>query len=234
MRKLRGLLMAAVWTAVAASASAQRITTPYEFIDEGQGLGPFAAWVETNKGLLGLGPEPAPAFGLIYNIRLSGPLQADLSASVLSTSRTVYDTIPADTTLLIENPAAGLVSLGEADQMLMLLMGGLRFDITGPRTFHNLQPYALFGGGVRLRLSSDDDVDADLDPGLRFRAGTSFAGQLGAGIEWFLSRKLTARIEARDVFWKLGIPEGMQRSRVVPDDEWVQNLHASFGLSLRF
>jgi len=227
----RLLLVAALSSAV--PVGGQQISSPYEFVERSQVIGPKVAYMVTSRGLLDLGPHSAPGFGVAYSLRLGGPFNLDAGFLVVPTRRTVMDTVPGDSAVLVDDPLAGVHPLGEHDLGVGLLTAGLRFDVTGPRTFHRVQPYVLFGGGLKFRLWEQGIEDVHLIAANRFEFGRGFLGQIGGGLEWFLTDALTLRLDARDTFWKLNVPLAFQRYDV-PEDEWVQNLEASLGIGLRF
>lgn len=213
---------------LAAPAAAQVIDSPYRFIDRTQSGGPFGGYVAAGRGAIGLGPESGPVFGGRYAIRLSGPLTIEGEAGYFRSTRTVMDTIPADTTLR---------SIGQADLNLVLARAALRFNITGARTWHGLQPFLAFGGGLAVDAGGDAAVEEDLPQDVRFDYGTSFAGDVGAGIEWFLSPGVTIRLDGRNLLWRLRTPDAFLlggRGQNLPDREWAQNFFMSAGLSVHF
>lgn len=209
-------------------ARAQSIDSPYRFVETSQSLGLFGGYAFTGEGNLELGPQSAPIFGARFNIRVSGPFSAEGAVSWLQTKRTVWDTIPADTSLRV---------LGEADMSVLSVTAAMRFDLTGPRTWHRLQPYVALGGGVAFDLAGDADVEATMPEDVRFDFGTRFLGVVGGGVEAHVSRRITASFDARTQLWKLNTPEpflfgepGLYR----PPDEWTQNLILSGSVQFRF
>ena len=216
----------------------QQITSPYDFVETAQGIRAFGGYIFTDRGVIDTGPGSGAAFGLGYNIRVSGPFEFDAQATYFPTTRRVYDiTASTDSATLAEDPMAGLVELGTADLSLLLLDATLRFDITGPRTWYNLQPYAMIGAGGVFRLASDNTAEETLptDVELRVRFKNGFTGHVGAGVEWHVARRFTVRADARDTLWKLHVPSGFfQRGRLIDDEEWVQAANLSLGLVWRF
>lgn len=213
----------------ATAGSAQNIDSPYRFIDRNQQVNVFAGQVLTDPGALDLGPESGTAFGVRYGLRLAGPFSVEAAVMVFPTSRAVQDTaiVGPDTTVV---PAAGNP---EADLTLGIATADLRFDITGPRTWHGLMPFALLGVGMSTVISEDDEQDLDLDPDLRYRYGTRLVGELGLGVEWFPAERLTVRLDARNLLWQIDAPSGLQ-TLDAPLEEWVQNFLLSAGVSFRF
>ncbi|MEJ2184318.1 MAG: hypothetical protein P8Z36_00095 [Gemmatimonadota bacterium] len=230
---LSGTLVLLAIAVGAGPAQAQHITSPYRYIDQSQALTVQATYIATNRGMLNLGPESGMAYGLSYTIRLGGPFNVDLAASFFPTRRAVMDTIPADSITLTNDPLASVTKIGEDKLGIALLTAALRFDITGPRTFHGLMPFVIFGGGVARQVYETGIADVHLISARRYHFGGLFAGQIGGGTDWFLTHRLTARLDVRDTFWRINIPAAFQRDPI-PSREWVQNLHASLGLSWRF
>lgn len=223
------ILLAASTLAGAGRVEAQNIRSPYRFLDNKQSASAFAGYMMTSKGALNLGAESAPIFGGRYTLILSGPFAIEADGGFFSSTRLVHDTIPGDTARRV---------IGEADMSLILAMGSLRFNLTGPRTFHRLLPYVLFGAGAVIDLSNTAPVEADLPSDVRFKTGTRFAGQLGGGLEWLPSESFGFRIDARNILWKMNTPEAFllagDQARLLPADEWGQNFSLTAGLVLRF
>lgn len=227
----------AVLASIAGPARGQQIGSPYDFIETAQGVRAFASYILTDRGSIDIGPGSGLAAGVGYNIRISGPFEFDTQATFFPTSRRVFDITPQDSATLREDPKAGLEELGTADLSLLMLDATLRFDLTGPRTWYRLQPYALIGAGGVFRLSSDDTAEENLptDVELRVRFQNGFTGHVGAGFELYVTERMTVRADARDVLWKLHVPSGFfQPGRVIDDEQWVQNGQFSLGLVFRF
>lgn len=239
----RSLLAAALslvlGVAGAAPGQAQGISSPYDFIEGSQGFYGFGSAVFTDRGTLGTGPGSGYAAGGGYQLRISGPFMLDVRAAYLPTDRDVYtDTaVPADSLALRADPTFGLQQIGTADLSLMLLDASLRFNVTGPRTWHRVQPYFAIGVGGALVAAADNSVEAQLpeDRELRVRFQNGFTGHVATGLELFLTEGLTIRADVRDILWKVQVPlDFIAVGRVIDDEQWVQSAHLSLGLSLRF
>lgn len=224
---------------IAPSLTAQTITSPYEFVERSQALYGYATYVAADRGVIGTGPAGGPALGLGYSLRVSGPFTVDARMAHLWASRTVYrpeDPQP-DPDLIRDDPMQGLELVGEADLSLLLTDVSLRFDVTGPRTWNNLQPFALIGAGLVVRAGADHSIEEDRDIGEAFRVRfrNAATGHFGAGAEWYLTQRFTVRAEARNVLWRIHVPSGfVTTARVIDDREWVQTGHFSLGAGFRF
>ncbi len=237
MIKRTAFVVFAAVAGTALPAAAQTITSPYDFVDHSMEVWTFGTAVFTDRSSLEIGPGSGYGGGVGFAARISGPFNVDARAAFLPTSRRVYQTVPVDTTVVKENPRAGLEQIGTADLSLLLLDASLRFDITGPRTWYRLQPYVLIGVGAVLRAASENEAEADLptDVDLRVRFRNGFTGHVGAGVEWHMTDRFTLRADARDILWKVHVPEGFFLDRrIVDDEEWVQTAHLSLGLGFRF
>lgn len=204
------------------------LDSPYRFLETNQGAGVFAGYLATSEGSIGFGPSSAPMFGGRYGIRVSGPFMVEAELAYIPSTRMVLDTVPADTTIR---------TLGETDMPIALARAALRFNVTGARTWHRLQPFVMFGAGVGVDLAGESSLDEDLPEDVRFDFGTSFAADFGAGIEWFVSRRTTLRIDARNLLWRLETPTAFlldDRGDTFPDTEWTQNFFVSAGISIQF
>lgn len=219
---------------MAAPVQGQQITSPYRFIETSQGIRAFAGYIFTDRGVIDTGPGSSTAFGAGYNIRITGPFEFDAQATWFPTSRRVYRTTAVSDSA---DPMAGLEQIGTADLTLLLLDATLRFDLTGPRTWYRLQPYAMIGVGGAFRVAHDNAIEEELPTTseLRVRFRNGFTGHVGAGVEWHLAERFSLRADARDVLVKLHVPPGFREGdRLIDDEEWVQSANLSLGLVWRF
>lgn len=214
-----------------APAAGQSIDSPYRFVEHSQTAGLLGGHISTAKGPLGLGPESAIAFGGRYGITVTGPFVFEVELMFAPTTRAVLDTA------FTSGPDSAHVVAGEADMSLLLGMANLRFNVTGARTWYDLQPFVIFGGGIITDLAGDAAADEDVVADARFEFGTSFAGQVGLGAEYHLSPRWTLRADARSALWKLKNPTAFRlqdEERVLPADQWESNTVLTAGFSMRF
>ncbi len=211
--------------------SAQALTSPYRWVPQKQYAGVFAQYLAPSEGRLGAGPNSGAGFGVRYGIDISGPLVLDIEASYSPLKRPVVDTaiVAADSSYAVR---------GEADFNVLVAAANVRFNLTGARTWHRIQPFAVFGGGLAIDLSGENRDDTKVARDVRFGFGTSFAGNVGAGFEVFVTPTMAARFDGGMLLWKLKAPNAFivnpQGESVVPASEWERNFKLSAGLSLHF
>lgn len=158
------VVIAATLLTLARPGAAQQITSPYRYVDESQSVSLFGGYMWPSQGDLGLGPNPGPLGGGRYSIRVSGPFTVQGTVGYLPTDRTVRDTTRV---------GGQHLRVGQADIGILLLDASLRFNVTGPRTFHNLMPYLLFGGGTAIEVTGDNEADEDVAADAIFDFGTT-------------------------------------------------------------
>ncbi len=211
--------------ALPAAAAGQSVSSPYRFVESRHHVSAFAGHIWTDEGALNLGPASGTLGGLRWDFRLSGPFNIEAGVSAFPTTRAVMDTVPQDT---------GFTQVGEAETVLAIVDAGLRFDLTGPRTWYRLAPYVVAGAGLVVH-TGDSEPNEQVEPSFRYDPGTSFAGQVGAGIEWFATPRFTVRLDARDYLWQIEAPRGFpERDVTVPTSQWLQNVAVTLGAGFRF
>jgi len=209
-------------------ASAQSIPSPYRHIEAKVETGPFVGYVSSNTGRFGFGPSGGLLVGGRWGIELAGPISFETTAGVISGSRDVMD------------PRRDVddLKVGEADVLMTTIDGRLKFSFIGQRTWHNMSPFIVFGGGLALDLASDAVDDELLDPEDRFDFGTSFYGTAGAGARWWLSDRLTLRGDAIFQLWQIDTPLGFaepERGFVgVEESEWANGFRLSVAALIRW
>jgi hypothetical protein len=224
------LLAATAACSLAVPLSAQRITSPYRYIEPRQYVSIFGGSLSTQTGGAGLGPTSGHIFGGQFGFRLSGPFVIEATIGYAPLKRVARDTIhsAADTTVF---RAVG----SSATQGVLLAAAALRFDLTGARTWYGLQPYLLLGGGGAINTSGENGGDSLVPADARFSFGTSFAAQAGGGFEWYATRHIGLRFDARGTLWKLHTPQAfLIRDPTLPQSEWAQNVSLVGGLALHF
>lgn len=212
---------------LASPLAAQRIDSPYRYLDRPQSVTLFGGALKTQTGSVKLGPESGSVFGGRFAYRASGPLQLELTLGYAPLNRIVRDTArvsPKDSTFR---------SFGSTSQGVVLALGGMRFDVTGARTWYGLQPYVALAGGVAIGSSASGGPSVPADA--QFKFGTSLAVQGGGGIEWYAARHVGLVVDARGLLWKLHTPAAFHLvDAILPASEWTKSAALSAGLAIHF
>lgn len=211
----------------ASGGSAQSIPSPYRYIESTQSAGVFAGWLLTSGGNAETAPHSGPIFGPRYTVRLSGPLSGEVGLAASPTQRTVQRRTSAT------GDSLRLEAVGDVNSLVLLGEAGLRFHITGPRTWNGLAPYTSVTLGAHWDVLGSSEVDQTVEETQRLDFGPGFAVSVGAGTDWFLSERLALRAEARDHVWRLETPAGLTATRQA-DSQWTHNVGLTLGIALYF
>ncbi len=226
-------LLAAVAGTLAnpAVAPAQRIGSPYRFVERKQDIGPFASYMSTDRGEANLGPQSGVLYGLRYALRLSDPLRLSAFAAYFPAERDVIDPTTDDGPLVV----------GVEELNLLLLAGQLHLVLTGTRTWHNIAPYVIAGLGIAIDLTGEPFCpggstrpQCQVAVRERFEFGSTFMGTAGLGLIWMPSERLGMRLAVTDDIWRLRAPGEFFDLGLAPETDWTNNFELSAGLSLWF
>lgn len=173
--------------------------SPYRDILHGNGWTITAGQVFGNGGPLGLSPNSGMSVGLRYDIRLSGLLQGYASLGYLATERGLI------------NPDDSVVHRrgGPVDQTVWTPEIGLQLNLTGPKSWHHLAPYASVGLGAAVGEGVAEDTT-------EFKFGTKLLITPAAGVRVMLGSRVNLRVEGMFYYWKMKYP---QLWRVPPANE---------------
>lgn len=209
------------------------IDTPYRWIDRSFRVAAYAGRLETGRGDLTIGPASTQIVGARTRVHLTGPVSLEGNLGYASSERAVID----------PRPTSGPAAVDTVPFRWVVAEGALQFALTGQRTWHQLQPYALIGGGLIAAVDeprSDALADADAAD-LRFELNAAPTAVAGIGAEWHVSESVGVGFEVRDHLWRLTTPDGFFRGPVLDNIEesdspapeetqWTNNLE--FGVSL--
>ncbi len=223
------LLIAILAWVLTPPLAAQHITSPYHFIDTHQTVSLFYGRLGTQTGSLGLGPQSGNFYGVRLGYRPStGPLALELLIGTAPLKRQVLDTLRT-------GRDSAFARFGTADQGLIMAFGDVRFNLTGGRTWHAFQPFVVFGPGVVVSSNGQNGADRLVPQPSRFKFGTSFAAEVGAGLEWYATPRLGLRGDARGVFWRLKAPLAFQQQDPRRSaSAWTRNGALSASLAFHF
>lgn len=223
-----GLTAAVIFILAPLSVAGQTIPSPFRYVESKQEAGLIFGHTKAAKGRFGFGPAGGMRLGARWGIDLSGPLGFETVVGVVRGKRDVVD----------PNRLEGDRTIGEDDVLLGTADARLRFTLTGERTWHNLQPYIVAGGGIVFDMSSPQALDEELDADNRFDFGSSFLGTFGGGTHYFLTERLALRGDAVFSLWKIDTPPGFSDPDLgiagVEKSEWVSALHFSVSAVIRF
>lgn len=228
-----GLLAAPDRAHAQEEAGPPSIDTPYDWVDASFRAAGYAGYLQTNRATLEIGPAPTPVFGGRARLPLTGPISLEGNLGFASSERAVVDP------RLPGGPAA----VDTVPFRWGLAEAALHVSLTGDRTWNDLQPYFLVGGGFVVGVDEpqsaalSDSAEADL----RFELNAAPTAVAGVGAEWRVSETVGIGFEARDHLWRLSTPDGFFRQEVLdnieeagteaPDEtQWVNNFE--FGVSL--
>lgn len=210
-----------------------RIDTPYRWIPRGFRVGAAGGYLDTSLGNMRLGPGSSPVGGLRARVRISSPLSLEGSVLYGQSDRFVVDP-RLDTGPAVVDTLSSRWLLAEA---------GIQFAVTGNRTWHGLQPYALVSGGFLVGLDEEASqvFAAPQLTDFRYDIEIMPAIQAGLGVEWLLGERFGLAVEARDHLWRISTPgdpdsgTGFFRQEVLDaiqdadaeaprDTDWTHNL----------
>ncbi len=232
------LLLALALAAGARAVAAQTIPSPYRHIEQTQSAGVFGGYMFndpdiglTDSTSLPIGLRSGPLFGVRYQVRASGPLSVEGSIGVSPTDRRLFGVITrADST--IGDP----VDL-ETTVPATLLMAdvGLRFHLTGPRTWNGLAPFVVGTGGLAADVRGTADEEEDVREEALFRFGPAFAVGAGLGTDWFPTRNASIRIEAGGRLLRMSTPNAFLGGNPNAErSEWNPAVSVSVGGAFHF
>ena len=185
-----GLVLAPLPTgALAAQVGTPPGASPYRDILHGSGWTVTAGQVYGDGGPLRLSPNSGTSLGLRYDVRLSGLLQGYASLGYLATER------------MLLNPDDSVVNRfdGPVDQTVWTPEIGLQINITGPKSWHHLAPYASVGLGAAVGEGVAQDTTS-------FNFGTKLLVTPAAGVRLLLGPRVNLRVEGLFYYWKMTYP----------------------------
>lgn len=201
MKHLIGAAVAALLVLHPATGVAQvghaPASSPYRDIFGKFILGVEGGYADGSGGKVGVGPAAGPFGGLRLDVHLGGPANAGFEAVYANLDRLILDP-----TLL-----EGEREMGTEKQSILFLMAGMGLHLTGHKTWHGIAPFI----GASLGLGFGGDVPADSVMS-GFQYNTKFVVAPWAGIRWHLGKRLSLRLEARDMIWQLSYPNAFFES----------------------
>lgn len=224
------------------------IDSPYRWIERSLRVGFYGGWWAAERGVMDLGPGPTGVGGARFRARVSSPLSLEAGLGLGASERFVVDP------RLDEGPAV----VDTVDAGWARLEAGVQVALTGARTWHRLQPYAVIGGGLLFGLgeersdalgdgdgngdgNGDGEPPADPAAELRYEVGTAPFFQGALGVEFLPGGRLGIGLEARDQLLRIRTPDGFFADEILNrieelglpaprETEWTHHLEVSLTL----
>lgn len=226
LTRTSSVALLALMLSLPATASAQSIPSPYEYLEKRQEFGLLGGIMDVSTGRFGYGPDGGPLVGVRYALELSGPLAFEGVVGHAMGNRNVVD----------PGRVEGDRTIGTSDAAITMIDARLRFSFVGRRMWHRLSPFLSLGGGLAFEAGGDAELDAVLLPEDVFEFGTSFFGTVGLGNRWFVTETIALRGDATFSLWQLDTPPGYadpdRGFESVSDSEWTSG--TTFSLSLLY
>lgn len=221
----------------AGAARAQQVPSPFRWVTETQGVGPFVGYLWTSPTLTlndteeaDLGPRSAPLAGIRYRGRLTGPLDGEVAFAFAPSERRLFTTsFNADSSLVNPTATGSTVSVP-----LVLGDVGVRLNLTGRRTWRGFQPYLAATGGVVATLKREHEEEEEIEREDRFEFGPTLAVGLRAGTDWYPTERISLNVELSDRLWKLETPLGFRSGQDAVGSEWKNNYGVTIGGAFHF
>lgn len=240
MRLTRTALLPALALLLGArAAAAQTIPSPYEHIEPTNRVGLRAGYLVTDADVsltdstsAPLGHQSAPFVGVSYEIRAGGPFSIELGVAVSPGERKLFGPqYNADSTIVTARDLETTVP-----STIVMADAGLRFHLTGPRTWRGLAPFVAGNGGIvaDVRGTFSEETDAGLLSNELFRFGPTFALGAALGTDWFPTDRTSLRLEAGGRLWRMRTPAGLQSDRTEERREWNPVVGLSVGGAIHF
>lgn len=208
---------------------AQRIPSPYRYIEKGQEVGAVAGYLAADEGRFGFGPKGAMFYGASYAVAVGGPVSLEGMLTFMPSERDVVNPRRVEGDRVLDDPA---------EVSLVNISARLRFALTGRRTWNRLQPFVAVGAGVMFDAEGSQAEDQRLEADEQFDFGTSFAGSLGGGFRLLLTDGLALRADAGLTLYQLDVPDGWRDPALgladSPESEWVSAGTLTLGATLLF
>ncbi|HLL81477.1 MAG TPA: hypothetical protein VK420_02455 [Longimicrobium sp.] len=237
-RLSRTLLPALALLALGAGAAqAQTVPSPFRYVDTKSSVEVMGGYLFTDSELAvtdsitaEFGPRSAPMITARFNRRFGGPISGNVALSFIPSERRVISAAEGQDSVFV-----GVIDTGETvSAPIAMLEAGVRFHVTGDRTYRGLAPYVMGTGGLATEIGGAAGGEKDLPDDERFDFGPALAVGAGAGLDWFPSRRFSLRTELSYRIWRLTVPEGFASNRNADIDEWNGNAGVSVGAAFHF
>lgn len=201
--------------------------SPYVDLRRTQGAVVLTGWLGGDRGSLRIGHSEGPTYTVGYEIPVSGPLTFFPSVTYLRTNRYVINPFRDDSVRLT----------GPFDDDMLMIEAGLRFFVTGGKTWNGLTVY--LSGSVGMAISDGSPPDSG-----SYKFGKKVALTPGVGLRFYPTRRLSVLVDGRAAAWRLLYPPDYFRvasgdgipvlTADQPDADWTIHPWISVGLGWNF
>ena len=164
--------------------------SPYKDMRIKQALFVYGAYLSGGRGNAGVGPSGGSLAGARWEINVGAPTGLFLGLAAGNLERPLVNPDDPPETRFF----------GTANQVVVMLDGGVNFVLTGRKTWRGLAPYLGVGLGMVFGGSVPEDSS-----GFNFKS--QFHIDPAVGLRFHPSSRIQFRIEARAVYWRLSHPE---------------------------
>jgi hypothetical protein len=202
--------------------------SPYHDLRRGMGGYFQVGYLSGARGKVPVGHSNGMTYTVGYELSISqSPTSFWTTVSYALTDRFVIDPYKDDS----------VRKSGPFPDDMLLIDLGLRFNLTGMKSWHGLVPYV--SGSAGLAISSGSPPDSS---GYQFRRKLTFSP--GLGFKLVPGRRLAINVEGRAVFWRLTYPLAFKQvlsSDGIPalagdqkDTEWIAHPWVRVGVGWTF
>lgn len=202
--------------------------SPYMDLRRTTGPMVLTGWVGGQRGRLNVGHTNGPTITVAMEFPLSGPMSLVPTISYAFTERYVLNPFRDDSVRLS----------GPFDDDMLMIDIGLRFNITGQKTWHGLAAYVSGSFGMAISSGSPPDSGS-------YTFGKRVMLTPGAGLRFYPSRRFSVLVDGRVAAWRLRYPPDYFQvlsadgipvlvNGVDPDVDWTIHPWISIGLGWNF
>jgi hypothetical protein len=164
--------------------------SPYRDILHGSGWTFMAGQVGGDGGPMQLSPNSGMSYGVRFDARFSGLLQGFVGLEYMGLERMVLH--PDDS---VVNRFSGPI-----DAPVWIPAIGLQVNLTGPKTWRHIAPFAAFTFGAAIGETAPEDTT-------KFDFGTKLLLAPSGGARIFIGQRIHMRVEAIWYMWKMKYPD---------------------------
>jgi hypothetical protein len=164
--------------------------SPYLDVHDEQRIGIVGGWLATGNDVVGVNPKSGPYVGVRYDLAIGGPMYLTGTVFGTSTTRTIFDYTRSAATRNLATQSTGLLV---ADVSAAI-------SLTGPRTWHHLQPLINVGVGVVTAPGDKEDVSG-------YIFGTQFLFSYGLGVRYVTGHSSELRLDLNQYWWQVHYPD---------------------------